>query len=200
MTDVSVIIPAYNAGAYLHETMISALKQENVSLEVIVVDDGSTDNTSDIIKEFEQKDSRVKGVRQSNLGVSAARNNGSRNATGDYYAFLDADDILLESSLYNKLTVLRHLPEKTGMVHCDMRVIDGTGEPTGEVISGRTGQILEDLLLWNGCSVPGPSSILVKRSVFEDLGGFDEELSTAADQDFFFRLAEKYDVHRIPET
>ena len=80
-----------------------------------------------------------------------------------------------------------------------MAVIDRVGQPTGVVHQGRAGHILEPLLLWDGCSVPGPgSNLMIRRSLLKSIGGFDEQLSTAADQEFCFRLAARSAIGRIP--
>ena len=89
---VSVILPVYNASDYLHQCMDSIVGQTLKDIEIICVDDGSTDNSLDILKEYEQKDKRVKVIQQKNAGAGAARNNGLSIATGEYLSFLDSDD------------------------------------------------------------------------------------------------------------
>ena len=108
---VSVILPVYNASDYLHQCMDSIVGQTLKDIEIICVDDGSTDNSLDILKEYEQKDKRVKVIQQKNAGAGAARNNGLSIATGEYLSFLDSDDFfepdMLEKA-YEKAKVLMH--------------------------------------------------------------------------------------------
>src|SRR5687768_2011753 len=97
MPQVSVIIPAYNAGKHLAETVQSVLAQTYSGFEIIISDDGSTDNTSGIAQSF--GDPKIRYSYQQNSGVSAARNNGAKAATGKYLAFLDADDLFHRDNL-----------------------------------------------------------------------------------------------------
>jgi glycosyltransferase involved in cell wall biosynthesis len=195
MPTVSVIIPAYNAGKFLEETVRSVLSQSYADLEIIICDDGSTDNTAAVAASVH--DARVKYIHQQNAGVSAARNNGAAHATGKFLAFLDADDLFYPGNLSRKVEALVKNPE-AGMAFADCDVIDGSSRKTGEVLTGKPENILENLLLWNGTVVPGPSSVLVTREAFEKVNGFDTQFSTAADQDFFFRVAHQFSCVRVP--
>ena len=120
---VSVIVPTYNRARKCKRAVESVLAQTHQNVEVIVVDDGSTDNTQELI---ENMDSRVKYIRQENAGVSAARNSGLRVANGEYIGFLDSDDRWLPWKLEAELTVLHAFPE-AGMVWTDMTAIDENG-------------------------------------------------------------------------
>jgi len=197
MPQVSVIIPAYNAGKYLEETVRSVLAQTYADFEIIICDDGSSDNTEEAAKSF--GDPRIRYIHQKNAGVSAARNRGANISTGKYLAFLDADDLFQPANLEKKVALLEKRTD-VALVFADCNVIDANGHPTGETLTGKDENVLEDLLLWNGTVIPGPSSILVTRNAFEQSGGFDPEFSTAADQDFFFRIAFKSKCVRLPEV
>lgn len=194
---VSVIIPGYNPVVYLPETVESVLNQTVSELELIVVNDGSTDNTLEVAKSYET-DPRVTVIDQKNQGVSVARNRGFAESKGQYIAFLDADDVWLPNNLEAKIQKFQRDPE-LGLVHTDVAIINEHSQKTGEVKRGKEGYILNDLLLWNGDCIPAPSSILVKREAVESAGGFDPNLSYGADQDFFFRVAAQYKIGRIPE-
>lgn len=196
---VSIIIPAYKAADYIEETINSVLQQTYQNLELIVVDDGSPDHQDDLIWPYVEADKRVQYVQQQNSGVSVARNNGFSQCKGDFIAFLDADDVWLPNNLEKKLALFAQDPE-LGLVHSDLAVIDADSKLTGETKSGKEGYILDDLLAWNGTCIPTPSSILVKREVVEKVGGFDRQLSNAADQEFFFRVANAYKIGRVPEV
>ncbi len=197
MPQVSVIIPAYNAEKYLAETVQSVLCQTFTDFEIIICDDGSTDATASIAKSI--NDSRVKYLCQKNSGVSTARNKGAEIASGKYLAFLDADDLFQPENLAKKFSLLEK-DKSLALVFADCNVIDGSGRPTGEILAGKDDHILHNLLLWNGTVIPGPSSILITREAFEQSGGFDPQFSTAADQDFFFRIAHKHKCARVPEV
>lgn len=194
---VSVIIPAYNASAFISETINSVLSQTFRDVEIIVVNDGSTDDTVKKVQEFD--DTRIRLLSIENAGVSNARNVGYRECKGTFVAFLDADDVWNKENLELKVDFLKINPNY-GLVHSDCEVIDAFGNATGEVKSGKSGEILDSLLLWDGTNIPAPSSILVKKEVLEDVGGFNLTLSTAADQEFFFRVANKYLIGRVSET
>lgn len=198
-TLVSVIIPAYKAGQYIRETIQAVLEQTHTNLELIIVDDGSPDNQAEVIVPIVASDARVQYIKQKNGGVSSARNHGYRLSKGSFLAFLDADDIWLPDNLELKLAKFAN-DSDVGLVHSDMAIMDGHSQLTGATKSGKEGYILEDLLSWNGTCVPTPSSILVKREVVEKVGGFDLELSNAADQEFFFRVANAYKIGRVPKV
>ncbi len=193
---VSIIIPAYNAARYIEETILSVLNQTHRNLELIIVDDGSSDNQSEIIERLVKTDGRIQYIKQKNAGVSSARNHGYSLSKGEYLAFLDADDVWLPNNLEEKLKKFQGDAE-LGLVHSDLEIIDGDSQLTGETKSGKEGYILDDLLSWNGTCIPTPSSILVKREVIEKVGGFDLKLSNAADQEFFFRVANHYKIGRV---
>lgn len=182
---VSVIIPNHNYGGYLSEAIDSALAQTHRSLEVLVVDDGSTDQSSEVLRRYE---GRLRVIRQARGGVAAARNRGAQESRGELLAFLDADDRWLPQKLQRQLERLRHDPA-LGLVHCGARLIDAAGHRLAEVMEGVAGRVVEDLLFFRRAGVvTGGSGMLLSRQVFEEAGGFDTRLSTSADWDFFFRV------------
>ena len=195
---VSVIIPAYNAERFISETIKSVISQTFSDFELLIVDDGSIDNQKKIIKEFAASDNRIRYIYQLNEGVSAARNNGFKNSHGRFIAFLDADDVWLPDNLALKIN--RFGSDEVGLVHSDAMVINEVSEKIEGTICGIEGDLLDPLLLWDGTQIPGPSSILVKREVIEAIGVFDEKLSTAADKDFFIRVAAHYKIGRVSQV
>jgi glycosyltransferase involved in cell wall biosynthesis len=195
---VSVVVPSYNAGRYLAETLQSVADQKYQHWEAIVVDDGSNDNTSAIAASFVEKDSRFRLFRQANSGVSAARNNGFHCSAGKYVAFLDADDVWLEDNLSAKVDLLQR--SSYGLVHSDATTIDSESLPSGRTMNGAEGNLLNFMLLWSGSAVPGPSSILLRREVLQKVGLFDTRLSTSADHDFFLRVAKNFSIGRVPQV
>jgi glycosyltransferase involved in cell wall biosynthesis len=193
---VSVVIPAYKAATYLTETIISVQNQTHTHLELIIIDDGSPDNQADVVAPLVASDERIRYIKQKNGGVASARNHGYRLSKGDFVAFLDADDVWLPDNIALKVAQFETKNE-LGLVHSDAIVFDQNSTPTGEYLKGKDGWILEDLLRWETPCIPAPSSILVKRSVIEKVGGFNTSLSNAADQEFFFRVAQYYKIGRI---
>lgn len=197
MSIVSVIIPAYNASDFIVETIRSVMQQSYTEWELIISDDGSTDNTADAVRPFLNQ--RVRYIKHPNGGVSLARNRGAEIAIGKYLAFLDADDLLTPYSLEKKVHVMQQ-HEDIALVFCDVAIIDAKSNKTGEELIGSDHDVLKHLLLWDRTVIPGPSSILVTREAYDAVGGFDPEFSTAADQDFFFRVACRMKCYRIPEV
>lgn len=193
---VSVIIPAYNAEKYLHETIKSVLEQTANSWELIIVNDGSTDKTEEVARLFADQNDRISLISKVNAGVSMARNVGIEHSKGQYLAFLDADDIWLSNNLAVKVDFIDSHPT-VGLVHSSGLIIDENSKSLDRLKSGKSGKLLDDLLLWEDECVPTPSSILTKRSVINELGGFDVNLSNNADQEFFIRVASKYEIGKI---
>ncbi len=196
---VSVIIPAYNAEMHIGETIESVLNQTHSNLEVIVVDDGSTDKTSSLVEGFCKRDSRLKLFNQKNSGVSIARNAGFAASKGSFIAFLDADDLWTTKDVELKLKKFSS-DATLGLVHSDTQVIDKHSNKKPEFYQGEEGYLLDNLLLGQREWVTGPSGSLVKREVVEAVGGFDSDLSNNADQEFFFRVASKYKIGRVGEV
>lgn len=192
---VSIIIPAYNSEKFIGETLRSVLYQTYSTIEVLIIDDGSTDDQKRLIMEFCDQDQRFKYYYQSNLGVSAARNHGIKRSSGEFIAFLDADDVWLPDNIMLKL--LKIQSGGYGMVHSDAIVINEDSQETSVVLRGGEGQVLNRLLAWKETIVPGPSSILIKKSLISQVGLFDLNLSTSADQDFFFRVANACLIGRV---
>ncbi len=195
---VSIIIPAYNAAKYIRETIDSICKQSLSEWELWIIDDGSSDQTAEIVDTY-TNDSRIHLISKKNEGVSIARNVGFQQATGEYVAFLDADDVWLEPRLEKMVALFRTRPS-LGLVHSHMQVIDEHSQLQETIYKGKEGFILDSLLLWEECNIPAPSSILVKREVVDQVGGFSDKLSTAADQEFFFRVAAQYEIGMVPEV
>lgn len=192
---VSVVIANHNYGRFLGDAIASALNQTSPAFEVIVVDDGSTDESHEVVHSF---GSRIRVVRQENRGVSAARNRGIGESRGELVAFLDADDWWLPEKLARQVEGFRR--ENVGMVYTGLRYVDVCGNVLSTTTSGRSGRVLEDLALLRAPGVPASgSSPVVRRSVLEKVGGFDEALSTSADWDLWRRVACHYEIEFVPE-
>lgn len=192
---MSVVIVNHNYGRFLGEAIASVLDQTSPAFEVIVVDDGSTDESHEVVRSF---GSRIRAIRQENRGVSAARNRGIGESRGELVAFLDADDWWLPEKLARQVEWFRR--ESVGMVYSGLRYVDVCGKVLSTTTSGQRGRVLEDLALLRAPGVPASgSSAVVRRSVLERVGGFDEELSTSADWDMWRRVACHYEIEIVPE-
>jgi glycosyltransferase involved in cell wall biosynthesis len=185
---VSVIVPAYNAAGYLQAAVESALAQTRRDLEVIVVDDGSTDGTPDVLERCRALDpARVRIVRQANAGPSRARNHAIRVARGRLLALLDADDEWMPTFLEEQLGILESRPD-VAVVTTNALNRGGAcdGQPYGPWPDPRPDPDLSSILA-------DETSVFVmtvfRRQVVEAIGGFDESLRTNEDYDFWIRAA-----------
>ena len=185
---VSVIIPTYNRAHLISRAIKSVLNQTYQDFEVIVVDDGSTDNTEKIVKSF--NDSRIRYIRhEMNRGGAAARNTGIKAARGEYIAFLDSDDEWLPEKLRRQVEYLESSDEKVGVVYCSQYLQDDStntvGEPGGDLY---TGNVYKYLL--RGWCPPTTSLFLVKYRLLTEVGFFDPSLPSFQDYDLWLRLAQ----------
>jgi glycosyltransferase involved in cell wall biosynthesis len=185
---ISVVIPAYNSARYIRETLESVLAQTYPPLEIIVVDDGSTDETSAIVQSFA---SRVRLLQQEHQGVSEARNFGIQQAKGDYIAFIDSDDLWLPEKLALQAACI--IEKQVVWVSC---FADYLNDSDGRILYNYRrklyeGDVLEKLFLKTFIRSPTP---LVKRTVFEEVGYFNEDFETRAteDTDMWLRIAAIY--------
>jgi glycosyltransferase involved in cell wall biosynthesis len=197
MSSVSVVIPTYNHGAFLGEALASVFAQTRPAAEVIVVDDGSTDDTGVTLAAYA---GRVRVVRQTNGGVARARNAGAAIATGDLLAFLDADDGWRPEKLARQVVRVEAEPE-LGLAHCGVEEIGPSGESLRIRQDGLEGWVWEAMLLLDRPVIlGGGSGAMIPRAVFEQVGGFDERLSTSADWDLYYRIARRHRVGFVPEV
>lgn len=193
---VSVIIPNYNYANYLREAIESVLSQTYKNIEIFVVDDGSKDNSAEVLGEFGDQ---IHTIFQQNAGVAAARNNGVANSKGDFIAFLDADDVWLPNKI--EMQVERFLTDKKlGLVHVAVQEINATGENLDTRFDGLSGEVSHELLLLErGVVLGGGSGMMIPREVFNEVGGFDLRLSTSADWDLFYQISSRYPISLVSE-
>src|SRR5258708_444396 len=183
---VSVVIPAYNYAHFLTEAIASALAQTRTDFELIVVDDGSTDNTPEVCARC--TDPRVRTVRQPNAGLSAARNTGIREARFPYVAFLDADDRWEPEFLSAVFREFHRLGPAFLAVGTACSRMDASGEPLAP--PRQNFLHTSELTAASFClrNRPLSSSVVVRRDVFEECGGFDLSLRSSEDRDMWIRL------------
>ena len=193
---VSVIIPNYNYSKYVCEAVDSALGQTYQDKEVIVVDDGSTDNSVELLTKYGDK---IKLIRQTNAGVCASRNNGVAASSGELIAFLDADDVWLPEKLEKQVAQFLADPNVV-LSHVGVQDIDANGSGLATHIDGMSGTVFCELLSFDrGVILGGCSGSVVPRNVFDEAGGFDRRLATSADWDFYFRTSRLGDVAFVHE-
>lgn len=184
---VSIIIPAYNAEAYLGQALASVLIQSESCFEVLVVNDGSTDGTDALATAFSERDSRIRLLTKTNGGVSSARNLGLSESTGTYIAFLDADDVWLENHLESSLEAIN----SSDVVVSYPQWVDDKGELIGPYPYGpNESEVSAFPVSLANHNFINPSWLFMRRTVFEKIGGFDEdpEIQHAEDWDYALRM------------
>lgn len=194
-TTVSVVVPTYNQAQYLEETLEGILNQSVKPLQVIVVDDGSTDNTPRLLRRFE---SVITTIRVPNGGVASARNTGLSRARARFVAFCDSDDVWHPEKLESQLNRLLERPECQWCL-CGTLFVDERGQPIGEASSGTEGWVYDKIVrLQPGVLFGGGSAVIVATELARGIGGFNEGLTTSADWDFFARLAVNSPLSFVP--
>lgn len=182
---MSIVVPCYNASRYIGDTLNSVLEQTLPDWEAIIVDDGSTDNSTEIIQQFVEQDRRISLLQRRNSGVSKARNAGSAAANGKYLAFLDADDIWHPDYLQRMAIHLNAWPH-IGISFAIARIVDSEGKPTGSYSSVKSsGLDTFDFISSNPTTTC--SNLMVRKEIFQQLGGFPEDLCHAEDQLFLIK-------------
>lgn len=192
---VSVIIPTHNRAALIGGAIQSVLDQTYQDFEIIVVDDGSTDNTQETLEPFQ---SRIRYFHQENQGPSSARNTGIKRAEGKYIAFLDSDDLWLPSKLHKQMTVFHASPGDLGVVYCGVYYVDRQTEVTIKTtIPNYKGNVFDVII--NKGSGPTTSASVVKKECFEKVGMFDETLVSYEDTDLWLRISQYYTFDYVEE-
>jgi glycosyltransferase involved in cell wall biosynthesis len=208
MPKVSVVIPAFNAAEYLVESIQSVLAQDFKDIEIIIVDDASTDNTEEVVASFGNPAISYIRLRENHGGPSRPRNVGVKAANGEYISLFDSDDIMLPG-LIGKASLCLDINQDIGMVFADAVRMDSDNKVAGDrylskhkefhsldkTHIGDGSYVIEARdsfhLLFRENFVP-TSSVIVRRSVFDDVGLFDESLTNADDWDMWFRIAKQY--------
>lgn len=197
---ITAVIPTFNYGRYIARAIESALGQTRPPDEIIVIDDGSTDDTAQVLARFAGS---LRVLHTPRVGVSKARNTGWRAATGELIAFLDADDCWLPTKLARQLEVLAEYPH-TIAVGCGNRVRDASGRelltrfyPNPSLDRDERLRQIATRKAWVGSSNSGA---LIRRAVLDRVGGFDESLSAAEDWDLWLRLAALGEIRNVHEV
>ncbi|QPJ84751.1 glycosyltransferase family 2 protein [Sarcina sp. JB2] len=194
---VSIIIPTYNREKLIQRSIDSVLNQTYKNIEIIIVDDNSTDNTYKVIKSYMEKYSFIKYIKHSvNKGACVARNTGIKVAKGYYIAFLDSDDEWTENKL-EKSTLIFEKEKSIGIVYSNMYLIDcKTGKSkihkSKKYRDNYYGLLCENI-------IGSTSLIIVKKEIFDDVGMFKEGLVSCQDWDFYINVAQKHKIAKIDE-
>ena len=196
---ISVVIPAFNAGRYIARTLEAVLQQTHQNLEIIVVDDGSTDDTSAEVQRLAAVDQRIVLIRTERHGVSHARNVAIARASAEYIAPIDADDVWKPEKLRRQFALFNGAPVETGVVYCGAAGIDDDDRVVLPVWNNRyeSGDVLH-ALIETGLLSCGSTPLIRKRYI-EQVGGYDEELHLAEDWKFYTALAGVCRFAVIPE-
>lgn len=191
---VSVVIPSYNSARYLTAAIDSVLAQTYENFEILVVDDGSTDETKDVLKRYENS---IRYLYKPNGGVSSARNHGIENAKGEYLAFLDADDAWLPEKLEKQIIELEKNAGRAcyaAFTACDEKL-----NPLRVVQNQRSENALRDLLV-RGNVIGTPSAVIIEKKLLKEIGGFDLGLSQCADWEMWVRVAAHAEFFGVEES
>lgn len=191
---ISVVIPMFNAAATVKDTVESVLNQTWIDFELIIVNDGSTDDSVAIVQQF--SDPRIQIISQANAGAPASRNRGLAAATGEFVAFLDADDLWTTDKLEAQLKALQANPD-AALAYSWNQFIDASGRL---ICLGRRVDVSDNayqtLLVTN--FIENGSNPLIRRQALIDVGGFDQSLRSSQDRDLYLRLAKRFRFVRVP--
>jgi glycosyltransferase involved in cell wall biosynthesis len=196
MAKISVIIPSYNRAHCIAACISSVLTQTMQDLEVIVVDDNSTDNTKEVIKKI--TDPRVKYFcHEKNQGGAVARNTGIKNSSGEFIAFLDSDDLWLPEKLEKQIQLLESKGDDFGLCYTWFILQDPDGNEIMRLEYKVTGKSNPDLLVKN--CVGTFSSVIFRKTVLDKINGLDEKMRSCQDWDLFIRANQVTDICYVPE-
>ena len=186
---VSAIIPTYNNAAFLPEAIDSVISQTYPNIEIIIVNDGSTDNTNEVLRKYLD---RIIYIEQENAGPASARNTGIHQARGEYIAFLDADDIWMPTKIEEQLKIFSQNPNAS-LVYSRMVNFDDRSSKNLSVIPRKvfSGRIFDQLLVENLIALP---TVIVRSNILDRIGLFDESLFTAEDWNLYLRIARDHEI------
>ena len=195
---VTVVMPVYNGERFLRGSLDSVFAQTFQDFEILCVDDGSTDRSAAV---FEQYGQRIRVLRQSNAGQSAARNAGVTLANGQYVAFLDQDDLWYPTKLMNQVAAL-DADSDVVLAHCDFDRIDDGGRMMQEGVgmSERAGALASPMGQLIGEALIFPSAMMIRKTAYERIGGFHHELQGFEDFDLIARLKQQGRFVMLEET
>ncbi|MBN1997770.1 glycosyltransferase [candidate division KSB1 bacterium] len=191
--ETCVIIPTYNRAHFVNRAVLSVIRQKEKPDEIIIIDDGSTDNTATILNRFEKK---INYIKQTNFGVSAARNTGILNSKSEWICFLDSDDFWMPAKLEMQKKALRSHPEYKVCYTNEVWIKNNKHLNQSKKHTKYSGWIYEKCL---PLCIISPSSVMIHRTVFEKTGLFDESMVACEDYDLWLRITNHFPVLYLPE-
>lgn len=197
MMTVSAIITTFNRANYLKLAIASVLSQSYSNFELIILDNSSSDHTEETVHSFD--DSRIRYIKHQPLNISETRNLGVRESQGEFIAFLDDDDEWMPDKLEKELQLFLKVSKQVALVYGGFIRIDKNGRPFYAHVPKLKGQILKNLLSLKDDFTGSASNPMIRKSVIHQLGGFDEEIRTGEDWEFYLRLSEKYLIECVEE-
>jgi glycosyltransferase involved in cell wall biosynthesis len=198
MPRVSILLTVHNGERFLAEAMKSILNQSYSDLELIVIDDGSTDRSRAILEGYRRSDDRVRYFRERNLGIGASLNKACEFSGGEYIAIMDHDDIAFPDRISKEVTFLDNHPT-VALVGGAIAYVDERGKPTGFIVRNPTrDEDIKRTLLVGSC-IAHPT-VMMRREVFHAVNGYRKAFSRAQDYDLWLRLAERFELANLPES
>ncbi|MFT5728812.1 MAG: glycosyltransferase involved in cell wall biosynthesis [Desulforhopalus sp.] len=200
---VSVIMPVYNGSEYIEDAISSVLTQTHHDIELVIIDDGSTDQTALVVEKIADIDNRVRYIKQKNKGPAAARNKGILESKGFFISFLDADDIWIKNKLEKQLCFLER--DENIVVYGGSQYIYNTIDAPKKprVVNFKNfssnEEFLEHLAFSSSSEIAFTCAVLLKKTLLDEVGYFDETLQNAEDWDVWLRLACKYNFYALQE-
>ncbi|MBF0449218.1 MAG: glycosyltransferase [Candidatus Magnetomorum sp.] len=191
MEKISVIIPVYNRPDFVREAIQSVLDQTYPDIEIIVVNDGSTDNTADVMDQFGD---RISVIYQENQGVSAARNTGLRHSSAQWIAFLDSDDIWLPEKLTLQMQFMKNNTTARICQTEEIWIKDGKRLYPKKKHTKKSGMIFKHCL---PLCIVSPSAVIIHKELFDQVGMFDESLPACEDYDLWLRISCKHPIYLL---
>ena len=194
---VSIVIPTYNRASMLKRAIESAVKQQYRNIEIIVVDDGSEDDTQSVVSVI--NDPRIQYIKsEGNNGVSFARNVGLKKVSGEYIAFLDSDDVFFLSKIREQVELLEELTPAPGLIFANYWEVgeDKHLAVKGSIASGFVSTVNK----FSSEVKSGPTGWIITRECFEVIGFFDEDLRTLEDLDYFVRISNRFPVYFLNKS
>jgi glycosyltransferase involved in cell wall biosynthesis len=201
---IDVIIPAYNAELFIHETLLSIVNQSYLPNQIIIIDDGSKDRTHEVVEKFKANHPEIviQYFKQNNAGPSAARNKGLEYVTANFVAFIDADDVWSPNKLSQQIKIYQNdHHHEIGLVYCDYGLINETGHEILKLqfqLNPKMKGHVSKLLRRDNYIAGSASAALVRMDALRKVGFFDESLVCAEDWDLWYRISEKYQIDFAP--
>jgi glycosyltransferase involved in cell wall biosynthesis len=195
---ITVLLAVFNGETYLRAAVESVLSQTFTQFEFLIIDDGSKDNTLNILREYNRRDGRIRLISRPNKGLTNTLNEGIALATGEYLARMDADDICMPRRLERQLAYMQQHPDCV-LVGSRVELMDPEGLPIREMCFEQTHEEIDNAHLNRGWPVVHPAA-MIRMTALKQVGGYRDEFNTLEDLDLFLRLAEVGKLANLPDV